>query len=104
MPVSQLALARRRRWRGGHPADGADAPRPPWGGRASVPSVSGREQLRCFSDAIVAAQRPIRILKAINWDAAVHERFFRHGAQELPGPSCRRSASTRPPRRRSCAS
>jgi len=48
--------------------------------------VSGREQLRCFSDAIVAAQRPIRILKAINWDASVHERFFRHGAQELPRP------------------
>jgi uncharacterized protein (TIGR02421 family) len=48
--------------------------------------VYGREQLRCFSDAIVAAQRPIRILKAINWDASVHARFFRHGAQELPRP------------------
>jgi uncharacterized protein (TIGR02421 family) len=35
---------------------------------------------------VVAAQRPIRILKAINWDPAVHERFFRHGAQELPTP------------------
>jgi len=48
--------------------------------------VSGREQLRRFSDAIVAAQRPIRILKAVNWDASVHERFFRHEAQELPRP------------------
>ncbi|HEX7624088.1 MAG TPA: flavohemoglobin expression-modulating QEGLA motif protein [Anaeromyxobacteraceae bacterium] len=48
--------------------------------------MSGREQLRCFSDAIVAAQRPIRILKAINWDASVHARFFRRGAQELPRP------------------
>ncbi len=44
------------------------------------------EQLRRFSDAIVAAQRPIRILKAINWDPAVHERFFRRGAKELPRP------------------
>jgi len=46
----------------------------------------GTAQLRRFSDAIVAAQRPIRILKAINWDASVHERFFRHGAKELPRP------------------
>jgi uncharacterized protein (TIGR02421 family) len=39
-----------------------------------------------MSDAIVAAQKPIRILRAINWDPAVHERFFRHGAAELPRP------------------
>jgi uncharacterized protein (TIGR02421 family) len=49
-------------------------------------SAPAREQLRRFSDAIVAAQRPIRILKAINWDASVHERFFKHGAKELPRP------------------
>jgi uncharacterized protein (TIGR02421 family) len=48
--------------------------------------VTARDQLRRFSDAIVAAQRPIRILKAINWDASVHERFFRQGAKELPRP------------------
>ncbi len=48
--------------------------------------MSGKDQLRRFSDAIVAAQRPIKILKAINWDQAVHERFFRHGARELPRP------------------
>jgi uncharacterized protein (TIGR02421 family) len=46
----------------------------------------GTAQLRRFSEAIVAAQRPIRILKAINWDASVHERFFKHGAKELPRP------------------
>ena len=51
------------------------------------PSIPrGAEQLRRFSDAVVAAQRPIRILKAINWDPSVHERFFRHGAKELPRP------------------
>jgi uncharacterized protein (TIGR02421 family) len=48
--------------------------------------VAETEQLRRFSDAIVAAQRPIRILKAINWDPAVHERFFRHDAKEMPRP------------------
>jgi uncharacterized protein (TIGR02421 family) len=48
--------------------------------------VSGAEQLRRLSDALVAVQRPIRILKAINWDPAVHERFFRAGAKDLPKP------------------
>jgi uncharacterized protein (TIGR02421 family) len=45
-----------------------------------------REYLRRFSDAILHAQKPIRVLRAINWDPAVHERFFRHGARELPRP------------------
>ena len=44
------------------------------------------EYLRRFSDALVAAQRPIRILKAINWDARVHEQFFKSGCRELPRP------------------
>jgi uncharacterized protein (TIGR02421 family) len=48
--------------------------------------VAATDQLRQFSDAIVAAQRPIRILKAVNWERAVHERFFRHDAKELPRP------------------
>ncbi len=43
-------------------------------------------QLRRLSDAVIAAQRPIRILKAINWDPRVHEQFFRDGARELPRP------------------
>jgi uncharacterized protein (TIGR02421 family) len=49
--------------------------------------VAAAEYLRRISDAIVAAQRPIRLLRALNWDPAVHERFFRHGARELPQPS-----------------
>jgi uncharacterized protein (TIGR02421 family) len=48
--------------------------------------VGAADFLRRMSDAIVAAQRPIRVLRAINWDSAVHERFFRHGASELPRP------------------
>ena len=45
-----------------------------------------REYLRRLSDEIVHAQRPIRVLRAINWDSQVHERFFKHGAKELPRP------------------
>jgi uncharacterized protein (TIGR02421 family) len=46
-----------------------------------------REYLRLISDAIVQAQKPIRVLRAINWDPQVHERFFRSGAKELPRPT-----------------
>jgi uncharacterized protein (TIGR02421 family) len=45
-----------------------------------------REYLRRLSDEIVHAQRPIRVLRAINWDPQVHERFFRSAAKELPRP------------------
>jgi uncharacterized protein (TIGR02421 family) len=45
-----------------------------------------REYLRRISDAILHAQKPIRVLRAINWGPQVHERFFRHGARELPRP------------------
>ena len=51
--------------------------------------MSAHAYLRRFSDAIVHAQRPIRILKALNWDPQVHARFFRQGATELPQPSYR---------------
>ena len=44
------------------------------------------EYLRRLSDQMVAAQRPIRILKAINWGPRVHEHFFRTGGKELPRP------------------
>lgn len=49
--------------------------------------MDGRTYLRRASDAIVHAQRPIRILKALNWDPAVHRRFFRKKARELPRPT-----------------
>lgn len=45
-----------------------------------------KEYLRRISDQIVAAQRPIKVLRAINWGPAVHARFFRHHARELPRP------------------
>jgi uncharacterized protein (TIGR02421 family) len=45
-----------------------------------------KEYLRKLSDQIVHAQRPIKVLRAINWGPAVHARFFKHGARELPRP------------------
>jgi uncharacterized protein (TIGR02421 family) len=49
-----------------------------------VPAAA--ESLRRLSDAIVSAQKPIRILRSLNWDPSVHERFFRQDAVELPRP------------------
>jgi uncharacterized protein (TIGR02421 family) len=46
--------------------------------------ADGASYLRSISDEIVALQRPVKILKAINWSPRVHERFFKHGARELP--------------------
>ncbi len=45
-----------------------------------------REYLRRVSDQIIQAQKPIRVLRSINWGTQVHERFFRGGAKELPRP------------------
>jgi uncharacterized protein (TIGR02421 family) len=45
-----------------------------------------REYLRRVSDQLLAAQRPIRILKAINWGPSVHAQFFKGGCRELPRP------------------
>jgi uncharacterized protein (TIGR02421 family) len=45
-----------------------------------------REYLRSISDEILHAQRPLKVLRAINWGPKVHERFFKHGARELPRP------------------
>src|SRR5439155_19758736 len=40
--------------------------------------------IRSLSDRLVAAQRPIRVLAAIHWPAAVETAFFASGARELP--------------------
>jgi uncharacterized protein (TIGR02421 family) len=45
-----------------------------------------KEYLRLVCDRIVQAQRPIRVLRSINWDPHVHQRFFRAGAKEMPRP------------------
>jgi len=45
-----------------------------------------RAYLRSLSDEIIHAQKPIKVLRAINWGPQVHERFFKHGARELPRP------------------
>lgn len=46
--------------------------------------VDGKTYLRRLSDEMVALQKPIRILQAVNWDPRVHTRFFAHHAGELP--------------------
>ncbi|HVA55579.1 MAG TPA: flavohemoglobin expression-modulating QEGLA motif protein [Gammaproteobacteria bacterium] len=43
-----------------------------------------RQLLRTLSDRIVAAQKPIRILDQIKWDAGIQADFFKNGARELP--------------------
>ena len=42
-----------------------------------------KEYLRSLCDRIVHAQKPIRVLRAINWDPHVHERFFKAGEEGL---------------------
>jgi uncharacterized protein (TIGR02421 family) len=46
--------------------------------------ADGLDYLRALSDEIVALQKPIKILKAINWSPQVHQKFFRQGARMLP--------------------
>ena len=43
-----------------------------------------RETIKELSDRLVAAQKPIRLLGAINWDRSVKERFFASDFRELP--------------------
>jgi len=45
---------------------------------------SYRETIRELSDRIVRAQRPIKVLSAINWDDGVKDRFFAAGFREQP--------------------
>ncbi|HET9553026.1 MAG TPA: flavohemoglobin expression-modulating QEGLA motif protein [Anaeromyxobacteraceae bacterium] len=45
-----------------------------------------RQYLRALCDEILDAQKPIKVLRAINWGPQVHERFFKQGARELPRP------------------
>jgi uncharacterized protein (TIGR02421 family) len=45
-----------------------------------------RQYLRALCDELLDAQRPIKVLRAINWGPQVHERFFKQGARELPRP------------------
>ncbi len=43
-----------------------------------------QQVIRALSERIVAAQRPIRILDALKWDAEVQADFFRHKGKKLP--------------------
>ena len=43
-----------------------------------------RDTVRKLSDRIVAAQKPIRILDAIKWDAGIKQEFFANGCRQQP--------------------
>src|SRR5216683_1421056 len=43
-----------------------------------------RQTVRALSDRLVEAQRPIRILDAIQWDESIERRFFASGGRALP--------------------
>ncbi len=45
-----------------------------------------KDYLRALSDELVRIQRPIKVLRSINWGPQVHARFFKSGARELPRP------------------
>lgn len=52
---------------------------------ANGKDLSEYEQtIRELSERIVAAQRPIRILDALKWDASVRDYFFKHDFKKLP--------------------
>ncbi|HVY45442.1 MAG TPA: tyrosine/phenylalanine carboxypeptidase domain-containing protein [Minicystis sp.] len=55
-------------------------PPPPLGG----PWRSYKEILAALAQRVLDAQRPIRILQALRWDADVEEQFFRAKNRELP--------------------
>src|ERR1700730_13453409 len=53
-------------------------------GQIQRPLSAYESMVRCLSDRIVEAQRPIRILDAIKWDDDIERAFFEKGTRELP--------------------
>ena len=54
-------------------------------GERTSPSVTSRHsQIRHLSDRLIHAQKPLRILDAIQWPPQVEERFFAENGRELP--------------------
>ncbi len=71
-----------------HEPDDDDDDEPPF---PSLPDVSAAGPWRSYKEVvsqlasrIVEAQRPIRVLQALRWDASVEEQFFRQKCRELP--------------------
>jgi uncharacterized protein (TIGR02421 family) len=46
--------------------------------------VSYKEKIKSLSDRIVEAQKPIRVLESVKWEASVEEDFFLHKGKRLP--------------------
>ena len=49
-----------------------------------------RDTIKELSDRIVEAQRPIKVLNAINWDDSIKEKFFASEFKELPAEPMRK--------------
>jgi uncharacterized protein (TIGR02421 family) len=54
------------------------------GERTSSSLTSRQSQIRHLSDRLVQAQRPLRILDAIQWPPQIEEQFFSEDCRELP--------------------
>ena len=52
--------------------------------RTSLPQTDLHNQIRLLSDRLVQAQRPLRILEAIQWQPEIEEQFFAKDGRELP--------------------
>ncbi|HEY4116890.1 MAG TPA: flavohemoglobin expression-modulating QEGLA motif protein [Byssovorax sp.] len=68
----------------GEKAGESDAPAAPVPAREQRPWRSYKEILASLAQRVCEAQRPIRILQALRWNADVEEQFFRARARELP--------------------
>ena len=60
----------------------------------SQPLTAPEQAIRSLSDRLVAAQRPLRVLPAIHWPAAIETAFFAAGGRELPRITPETYAST----------
>ena len=52
--------------------------------RISLPLTSRHSPIRVLSDRLVQAQKPLRILDAIQWPPQIEEQFFAEGGREIP--------------------
>ena len=52
--------------------------------RTSLPLTSRNNQIRLLSERLIQAQRPLRILEAIQWQPDIEEQFLAKDGRELP--------------------
>jgi uncharacterized protein (TIGR02421 family) len=72
----------------------AEPPEPP---QAQRPLSAYEAMVRSLSDRLVEAQRPIRVLDAIQWDDSIERAFFAAGGKEMPPVTAEYYANRRLP-------